>query len=206
VKVNSIILAGGKSRRFGRNKIKEKFQGVTLLERLLDRLANKEGEILIITADDSDIPELDKYSGCKIYHDIIPGKGSLGGIYTGLEKSDTFYNIVLAADMPFVNMSLINHMIEKVNDYDAVVPRLFGKVEPLHSVYSKNCIEPIAGMIEKRDLSITNLFPLVKTVYVNENEINSYDPEHISFYNINTESDYLKAREIAEKGVRVDQC
>lgn len=133
----------------------------------------------------------------KVVGDIYPGKGSLGGIYTGLVASDSLYNIVVACDMPFLNQGLLRYMIEIADNFDLVIPRLGNTIEPLHAVYSKRCLAPIEHLLEQDDLQIFKFFPAVKVRYMEADEIDRFDPEHLSFFNINTEADLKTARELS---------
>jgi molybdopterin-guanine dinucleotide biosynthesis protein A len=99
-------------------------------------------------------------------------------------------------------------MIKISPGYDAVVPRVDNKTyEPLHAVYSKNCIEPLERLIRENVYRILELYPLVKVRYIENAEIDRFDPEHVSFFNINTETDLKLGRELArKKDVRSDKC
>ena len=195
--VNCIILAGGKSARLGRNKLIEKVGGRNLLERVINRLTCFGGEIIIVTGQDSVLPDLNRYSGIKTINDIIHGKGSLGGLYSGLSVSDNQYNLVAACDMPFLNLDLLKHMIDLANNYDAIVPMIKEYIEPLHAIYSKKCLPVIYSLMKENRLSISELFSLINVRYVTAGEIDKYDPYHLSFFNINNEADLKAARELA---------
>jgi molybdenum cofactor guanylyltransferase len=197
--VNCIILAGGKSARLGRNKLMEKVGGRNLLERVVARLASFNSEIIVVTALDSALPDLTGTPKLKVIKDIIPGKGSLGGLYSGLTVSDRPYNLVVACDMPFLNLNLFKHMIGLAESYDAVVPLVKDNAEPLHAVYSRNCLPALQYLIEQNRLSILELFPMIKVHYVNTGDIEQYDPRYLSFFNINTEADLRAGREIAKQ-------
>ena len=85
--------------------------------------------------------------------------------------------------------------------FDVVVPRIKNKLEPLCAVYSKNCLDPIQGLLKQDERRIRKLFGMVKVNYIEEDEINRFDPEHLSFFNINTQDDLERARKLAaEKG------
>jgi len=56
-------------------------------------------------------------------------------------------------------------------------------------------------LLVQDELRIIELFPMVKVRYVEEAEIDSFDPEHLSFFNINTQADLERARRMAtERG------
>jgi molybdopterin-guanine dinucleotide biosynthesis protein A len=69
--------------------------------------------------------------------------------------------------------------------------------EPLHAVYSKNCIAPIEFILKQGRKVIIELFNFVKVRYVEADEVERFDPQHLSFFNINTEEDLELARKIA---------
>jgi molybdopterin-guanine dinucleotide biosynthesis protein A len=69
-------------------------------------------------------------------------------------------------------------------------------LEPLHAVYSRNCLAPIRELIDKDVLAISQLFKLVKTRYVDKDEIVKFDPRCLSFFNINTLDDLRKAKDL----------
>jgi molybdopterin-guanine dinucleotide biosynthesis protein A len=192
-----IILAGGKSTRLGHDKVLEKVGKISLLEEVISRVDSLSKEIIIVTAQGRTFEQLPNRSKVKIFSDIFPGQGSLGGIYTGLVKSNSLYNLVLAADMPFVNTDLLRYMIGICDGFDFVIPRVNGLFEPLHSIYSRNCITPIESILNQGKKVIVELFNYVKVRYVEADEVNRFDPQHLSFFNINTIEELEKARKLA---------
>ncbi len=132
----------------------------------------------------------------KIIVDIIPGKASIGGIYTGLMYSANYHNLVVGCDMPFLNVDLLHYMLQEVAGYDALVPKFNGFMEPLHAVYSKNCIPVIENLINENDLMLNKIFPALRTRYLTSDEIGRYDPHNLSIFNINTQEDLINATKI----------
>ena len=195
-----IILAGGKSVRLGHDKILEKVGSSSLLEKVISRTDSLSKEIIIVTAEERTFPQLTGRPKIQIVSDIFPGIGSLGGIYTGLVTSNSHYNLVVAADMPFLSQPLLRYMIEVSDGFDFVLPRINTFFEPLHAIYSKKCSEPIESLIKKGRKVIIDLFDYVKVKYIEAEEIDIFDPQHLSFFNINTKDDLERAKRIA-KGV-----
>ncbi len=192
--VTSIILAGGKSRRLGRNKALETIGDISLIEQTIERLKPLTGQILVVTSQEQfNLPVDGK---AEILVDLYPNKGPIGGIYTGLVASQSPHSFVVACDMPFLNQALLNYMKQCSANFDIVVPRLEGRVEPLHAMYSKDCLAHIEYLIKLDMLSILQLFDLVKVRYIEAEEINRFDPEHLSFFNVNTKYDLEKARKL----------
>lgn len=197
-KVNAIVLAGGKGSRLGRRKTLETVNSTPLLQRVVSRLAFLGSTIIIVTAGEDSSPQM-AGANLRIVNDVYPGKGPLAGIHAGLKASDSFYNVVVASDMPFLNHALLRYMIDVSPGFDLVVPRVGDLVEPLHAVYSRDCIEPVEALLKEGALSALRLLKLVNVRYVGAGEVDRFDPEHLSFFNINTEADLKKARELAER-------
>jgi molybdenum cofactor guanylyltransferase len=196
LEISGIVLAGGKSLRLGHDKILEKLGDTTLLERVVSHIDPFSKSIIVVTANERTFAPLAKHPKVKIVSDILPGQGSLGGIYTGLVESGSFHNLVVAADMPFLNQPLLRYMIEKTEDYDLILPRVNGLFEPLHAIYSRNCIEPIKKIFGQGKKVIIELFNYVKVKYIETEEVERFDPKHMSFFNINTKEDLELARQI----------
>jgi molybdopterin-guanine dinucleotide biosynthesis protein A len=197
LETSCIVLAGGKSSRLGFDKVLETVGNRSLLQLVISRVAPLSCEVIIVADGKQTIPQSIEYPKLSVVTDICPGKGPLGGIYTGLVNSTSFYNLVVASDMPFLNRILLDYMIQLASNFDLVAPRADKLVEPLHAVYTKRCLTPIEQMIEQNELSVNRLFRLVKTRYVEAEEIERFDPEHLSFFNINTKADLARARELA---------
>ena len=197
METSCIILAGGKSLRLGHDKVLEEIGDRSLLEQVISRIDSFSRDIIVVTAEERALPQLAGHSKLKIVTDIFPGRGSLGGIYTGLVTSNSFYNLVVACDMPFLNQHLLGYMIEVSEGYDFVIPRANNQFEPLHAVYSQNCVAPMELMIRQDRKVIIELFDFVKVRYVEADEIDRFDPQHLSFFNINTEEELALAKQIA---------
>jgi len=194
--INCIILAGGKSTRFGHDKVLERIGNTSLLEQVISHIDPICKDIIIVTAKGRAFAQLANHPKIKVVGDIFPGQGSLGGIYTGLVNSESFYNLVVAADMPLLNEDLLRYMIKVANGYDFTLPRVGNWYEPLHAIYSKNCIDPIKSILEQGKKVIVELFDYVKVRFVDAKEIDKYDPRHLSFVNINTKEDMERVLEI----------
>ena len=197
--MTSIILAGGSGSRLGREKHAEVIAGKSLIERTIGHLSLLSAKIIIVISDRQSKSSFSSYAEAKIVVDLYPGKGSLGGIYTGLVHSTSFHNLVVACDMPFLNQGLLRYMINQSPDFDAVVPRIGDLKEPLHAVYTKDCLFQMEKMFREGNLKISDLLDSVRVRYVEEDEIDRFDPEHLSFFNINTLADLKRARMLASR-------
>lgn len=196
-KANAIILAGGKNTRIARNKaLIELTSGKTILETTINILQDTFSQIVIVTNRKEPYLKLN----VQTVEDLIKDKGSLGGIFTGLCYSISYYNFVIGCDMPFPQSSLIKLLLKKCAGQDVVIPETGGEVEPLFGVYSKNCLPVILDHLQKHDLSIRHILGELRVERVREEEIDTVDPEHLSFFNINTPEDLKKAQTLLSRG------
>ena len=198
MKIAAIVLAGGKNRRLGRSKALETIVGKSLIGRVVERLEPLTSQILVVTSREQ--PDLPVACKAEILVDIYPGKGPLGGIYTGLLASRSSHSFVVACDMPFLNTQLLRYMIELSHEFDIVIPRLEeGMVEPLHAVYSKKCLGNIKAQLEGSELEVYALLKKVSVRYVERAECQKFDPQLLSFFNINCQTDLDQAVMLATK-------
>jgi molybdopterin-guanine dinucleotide biosynthesis protein A len=177
------VLIGGKSRRFGRDKVIEPLGGVMLVERVVSVLKPLFSEIILIGH------QRQKIAGYKTVPDIIPGCGPLGGIYTALETSKNPYCFIFAADMPNLNTGLIRYMAGLKEKADIIIPKVPKGIEPLHAIYSNTAIPAIKDLLAKRKFKISNLVEQVNTEYIGYTSIKDFGDPSCIFSNINTVSD-----------------
>ncbi len=194
--MNSIVLAGGKGQRLGRSKLSEIVGNRPLIQRVVDVLGLVSDQVLIVIARGQSEPIISSPVETRITTDLYPGKSALGGIYTGLVSSSSLRNLVVAADMPFLNPSLLSYLMSLSAGFDVVMPALKGEIEPLHAIYSRDCLQPIQDQLEEGRLRIRDLLQRVRVRYVEGDEIEGFDPKHLSFFNINTSNDLRRARSI----------
>ena len=198
--LSGIVLAGGLSRRLGRDKAVEPFGDEPLIARVIGRLSTLTNETVVVVNNEARGAELPLPDEAKVAVDIYPDSGSLGGIFSGLTVANTDWGFVVACDMPFLNTDLIAHMLTLREDYDAVVPLLDGYPEPTHAAYSKACLPHIESRLEAGQLKIAGFFDDVRVRYVSESEIDSFDAERLSFFNVNRPDDLERALALVEEG------
>ncbi len=196
--VTGIILAGGKSLRFGRNKAMEKIGGVPLIERVIKSLTPITKKMIIVTSGDN--KSFSSIKNVELVTDIYPDKGPLGGIYTGLYHSGNIANIVVACDMPFLNTQLLEHMTKILPSFDAIVPRWSeGQIEPLHTVYSISCLPAIRKHLENNQFSVTTFLKKMHVLHLNKRGFSSFDPDFLTFFSIDTQADLALAIKLMAK-------
>jgi len=189
--VTGIILAGGKSSRYGRNKAFVEVGGIRLIERVIRVMRSVFPHLILIT----NSPHEYAYLQLPMVEDLIKGLGPIGGIFTGLEAISDEAGFFVACDMPFLNSRLIHHMVSMRDDFDAVLPRLGWKIEALHALYSKRCLPAIKEAIDKKEYQIIKFFNKIQLRYLDEDEIRAYDPKLRCFFNVNRPEELSGARE-----------
>ncbi|MDZ4246547.1 MAG: molybdenum cofactor guanylyltransferase, partial [Dehalococcoidia bacterium] len=165
------------------------------------RLASFSEEIIVVLAPGGDVPHLSSEIRIRKVFDIFPGKGSLGGVYTGLVCSPHHYNLFAGCDMPFLNIELLRYMVNECRGYDVVIPRSGKNVEPLHAIYSKDCIPVIEKLWETGKTKVLDILEMTKVRYIEEKELDKFDPSRLSFLNVNTREDLNMAVSLLENGV-----
>ena len=202
VKVTSIVLCGGKERRFGSNKALAMVAGKTAIERVIERLEPLSDLVLVVTSPEK--TNLPVFGHTRTLIDKYPGKGPLGGIYTGLIEAQSPEAIVVGCDMPFLNTQLLKKMVGMADGFDAVVPRLdAGMIEPLHAVYARSSVSEMKEHLDNDRLSITQLVRELKVRYMEKEEYLPLDPDMLSFFNINYPEDLERANRLATECANV---
>ncbi len=193
--LSGIVLAGGHSQRMGRNKALMELEGRTLISRVLDKLTRLCDE-LIISANGAeaygDLP-------ARVVADVIQGRGAFSGIHAGLRAMRNERAVVVACDMPFLSLSLLRFMAAVSPGFDVVVPRLGEYYEPLHAVYSANCVGPIEQLLACGPRRIASLYQLVRVREVTQDEVHLFGAG-LSFVNVNTPEDWAEVQRLSALG------
>lgn len=191
--ISGVILAGGESRRLGTEKALLPLLGRPLLTHVIEGIRPLVDDLLLVTGPTR------RYEGfgVRTVTDAVSVRGSLAGVYSGLAASRYPSALVVACDMPFLNRGLLRYMIALAPDWDVVMPRLTDGLEPLHAIYSTACTAPIRAHLDRGDLRIIAFLENVRVRYVEQDEIDRFDPKGLSFFNLNRRDDVAKMETIA---------
>jgi len=192
--LTALVLAGGNSTRFGRDKARVLLGSKLLLDWVYDAVEPFCDELVLVTSPCRFYDSLSRRRWSKIVYDLDSDRGPLEGLYTGLGSSSSENNIVVGCDMPFLNPRLLEHLVDQVQGYDAVVPMVGNVAQTLHAVYSKHCLEAADELLTQQGRGLKDLLVAVRTKYVTQEEIAYYDPTLSSFFNINTVADLCEAQ------------
>ena len=180
----------------GQDKALMPFLGGPLIQRVVDRLTPIADEVIITT----NTPEDYRFLGLRLFPDLIPDRGALGGLYTALSCARSPLTAVVACDMPFASPTLIEAMSRLITqeDADVVIPDSGGGLEPMHAVFRREtCLPAIKSAIDADEWKLISWFPQVKVRIMRPDEVARYDPNGLTFWNLNTPEEFAEAEKAA---------
>jgi molybdopterin-guanine dinucleotide biosynthesis protein A len=192
---SGIILAGGRNSRLnGKNKSFLQIGGKPIFERLYELYVELFEEIIVVSNDPLEYLKWD----VQVVSDLFSYRSSLTGLHAGLFTCEKPFAFICACDTPFLKKELVETILAQIDQRsEVVVPKITdGLFEPLCAVYAKTCVRPIEAQLAQKKLKISNLFSLVRTKTIAPKILMDSDPDLISFFNINTPEDIIKAESI----------
>ena len=177
----AIIMAGGDSRRMGRDKALLEIEGETMISRIARQLKPSFKRLLISAANANAFDFL----GINVVPDEAPGAGPLMALVSALEKSETDINFVMPCDIPDPPQHLIARLLREARDADIVVPVTeAGELEPLFAVYHKSVLPSAREALNQGARRVISFYPKHKVKRL------ALDDESV-LLNLNTMDDYL---------------
>ena len=183
--VVGFVVAGGESRRMGRDKALLPWAGADLLDHAVARLRAVADDVRILCGPAMRYVE----RGVPVEPDLVPGAGPLGGVLTGLAAAEGRAGLFLAVDLPHVPVALLAGLVERVGAWDAVVPVSPRGVEPLCAVYGPGCREPMRRRRDAGDFRMTGFWPEVRVLELGPAELREFGDPGEMFRNLNTPED-----------------
>lgn len=212
--VTGVILAGGKSRRMGENKALMRLGDDSLIGHVIRCLHDVTDELLLVTNSPTEYAHLD----VPMHGDILPDAGALGGVYTGVTHASHDAILCVACDSPFLEPKLLSYLVTVLGEYDAVIPYTYSSrqtpfcrnkdigvtnpsygddtqitLQTLCAAYSKRCLSIIELMLRESELRVHALQERARIQRVSPEVWREFDPEGMSFFNINTPEDFERA-------------
>lgn len=198
---SGIVLAGGQSRRMGRDKALLELDGRSLLTRTAEVMARVAGEVLVVGRD-SLPPDV---ALARAIPDVRPGLGPIGGLLTGLDRIESERCLVVGVDMPFLDPHLLGFLIESASGAAATVPLVEGRAQPLHAVYSRSILPVIQAQIGAGDYSMRSLLANLDVCWIGEAVLRVHDPHLRSFLNVNDAEEWLRIREANMQATEIEE-
>jgi molybdopterin-guanine dinucleotide biosynthesis protein A len=180
----------------GEDKALKPFLGRPLIQRVVDRLSPIADEVIVTT----NRPDDYSFLGLRLVSDLKPDRGALGGLYTAIASATHPIVAVVACDMPFASARLIESMsrllVEK--EADVIIAKSDEGYEPLHAVYRRaTCLPAIESAIGADQWKVIAWFPRVKVYVLTSEEIKSFNPDGLAFWNVNTPEEFAEAERLA---------
>lgn len=187
---SAIILAGGLSTRFGREKASAEWRGQSMLAHIASRLRPHIMEIIAVAR-----PEQDT-AGWPVDHvvsdDTFLPAGPLRGITAGLSACTNPYSFILSCDTPCIEAALLGSLRHCMNPgVFAVVPVWEGHLQPLLSLFTKKAGRFLEAFLRLGESSPTRALNALPYAVLSEKDCRSADPNGLSFININHREDLL---------------
>jgi molybdenum cofactor guanylyltransferase len=188
--VGAIVLAGGKSSRMGRDKALLPWAGTTLLNHVIGTV-RQVTEPVVVVADVAD--KYDAPDGIRVVGDRYPGKGPLGGVLSGLDRTGNGYHVVVGCDMPYLQPEVLRLLMDLAEGHKAAVPCIQGRMEPLCAVYHQSCRPVFRRLLQLDELSMQDAVQAPDFHRVSEDQIRRVDPDLRSFTNLNSLEEYERS-------------
>lgn len=209
--LTGLILAGGQSRRMGRDKAFLPWGRSTLIEHIIECLRPIADDLIVV------VKEAHRFRHLRatVIEDLVPDAHAplekrfltghaLGGLYTGLRAARFARCFVCGCDAPFLNPTLIRFLADQAAGVDLVIPRTAHGFQPLHAVYAPSALSAIQEQLRRRQWDLRALVPRVRAKCIGPEVIHRWDPEELSFVNINTPDDLARATGLLQAGAARD--
>lgn len=191
--VVGLIFAGGRGRRLVKEKGWLTVGGMPIVQRVQEALYPLTRTILVLG--EAQMPPEWKLS---ILPDETPGAGPLAALYGAMKAQPAELYLAVAWDMPFVTTALLRFLLEACqDDWEAVVPHIAGRDQPLCAAYRHSCVNAIARALAQGKQQFNAFFPEIRLYRATEAEIASLGDPAILFFNVNTPADYALAQKLA---------
>ncbi len=189
--VTGVVLAGGRSRRFGSNKALADWKGEPMAAAVFNLLKGLFRDNFVV------VKKKEAFGGVfdsafPLVEDIYLDPHPLGGVITALARASTESVFVCACDMPFVRETLVRSLCARGGEGDAVIPLWEGVPQPLCGLFSRPCLPVFRTKIQEGDRSVVGALRSVKAVYVREDEMRKIGETGISFQDIDTPEEFAR--------------
>jgi len=197
---SALVLAGGRSRRFGdRDKALFRVEGTPMVRRVADSVAPVVDELVVNCRREQRPRIREVLAGCPLEPrfavDAVPDRGPVYGLQTGLRFAAGERAVVVGCDMPFLDPALLSYLLDRLRTDDAsgVVPRVDGDRHPLCGAYHVDAaLEACEAAIARSDPRLRTVLDCLTLVTVDESTVRDHAPLR-ALTNVNTPADIERA-------------
>lgn len=182
---SGIVLAGGQSRRMGRDKALLSHGGETMLARVLGMVGGVVDDMVVVGRQSET-----EHLGARWVEDEVPGLGPLGGLITGLRLARHPSVLVVACDMPFIRSDVLRCILRYLPSFDAAVPVVDKRPQPLLAAYSATILPTLERRLAQGQLGVQSMLEDIRTRWIGPHELAGVDATWQSFVNVNTPADW----------------
>jgi molybdenum cofactor guanylyltransferase len=179
----AFVLAGGQSTRMGADKAFVQLEGRTLLAHALALAKSVSSDVRIVGS-----PEKFAAFG-EVIEDEFPQHGPLAGIHAALRRSSSALNLMLAVDMPFVEVPFLEYLFQEAARHESAIvtiPRAAGAWQTLCAVYRKPFANLAEQALRQGKNKIDPLFRDIEMRIVDQHELTQQNFSPEMFRNLNT--------------------
>jgi len=169
MQASGFVLAGGASKRMGRDKALLPYAGTTLVEHVAKTVREAVGPValhpVIVIGDPDRLPRLD----LPVFPDELPGCGPAGGIYTALRITQTDWNVLVACDMPAITADILCELLRRADATERNCVAAIGtngQPEPLCAAYHRRCLPALTRALRDKRLRMRDFVKEIGAVWV----------------------------------------
>ncbi len=188
--VIGMVLAGGAGRRLSSDKGRRLVGGVAIIDRVLAALIPVTDETIVVGSALA-------LEDVRVVADDQPGAGPLAAICTGMKAAPADVYLVVACDMPFITSDLLRHLLVAGDGFDAVVPVVGGRDQPLCAAYGRSCLPAIIEALAAGESRVASFFSKMRLCRLPEEELAQFGSPEVLFFNVNTPEELSLAQQMA---------
>jgi molybdopterin-guanine dinucleotide biosynthesis protein A len=190
--VAGVVLAGGRSSRFGRDKLAEPYGGRPLLQHPVSRLLEVCDRVIVVLAPDAEEPTMPAGLQVAFTRDAVEGEGPLRGLSAGLGVANAEWVVLAGGDMPDLQPAVLQEMLRAARETGVVAVTLAdrGKERPLPCVLrTAPTADAVDVLLTAGRRSLRDLLAAVSTVVVDEPTWTELDPERLTLIDVDEPGD-----------------
>jgi molybdopterin-guanine dinucleotide biosynthesis protein A len=198
---SAVILAGGFSRRFGRDKGLVVLAGKPLILHVIDRVSKVVDEVLVVVSSEEQKNKFEAIleEKANLVVDKDDSQSPLVGAITGFETANAEYSLLLPCDTPLVSTQTVQFLLDMCTNRSAAIPRWpSGYIEPLQAVYrTESALTAAKTALKQGKMNMRSMIENLRGVrYVSTMVLEQLEPDLLTFFNVNTLQDLKKAESI----------
>jgi len=198
---SAVILAGGFSRRFGRDKGLVVLAGKPLILHVIDRVSKVVDEVLVVVSSEEQKNKFETIleEKANLVIDKDDSQSPLVGAITGFESANAEYSLLLPCDNPLVSTQIVQFLLDMCTNKSAAIPRWpSGYIEPLQAVYrTESALTAAKTALKQGKMNMRSMIDNLRGVrYVSTMVLEQLEPDLLTFFNVNTPQDLKKAESI----------